>query len=169
MDLKMETDNNVVGSVRLATENDVEKIAKVEQRCFSEPWSENAFRSCLTDDTDLFVLEVNGVICGFAVFDRTLGIEAELQNIAVAPEVRGLRLSRLLMDAIIASARKNGVERIMLEVRASNEAALSLYTKYNFEKVGLRPGYYRHPTENAILMDLILDKAELSTGGEAVD
>lgn len=159
MDVKMATDNNIVPVVRAATEDDIAQIALLEQKCFSDPWSENAFRACITENaevTDLFTLELNGAVCGFAVFDRTLGNEAELHNIAVAPEMRGQRLSRLLMDAIIASARKNNVERIMLEVRASNEAAIALYTKYGFEKVGLRPGYYRHPTENAILMDLLL-------------
>ena len=149
----METDSTMV-KVRLASENDISDIAVIEQKCFSEPWSENTFRGCLNENTDLFVLEADGVICGFAVFDRTLGEEAELHNIAVAPDMRGRGLSRLLMDALIGSAKKNGVCRIMLEVRASNEAAIALYTKYGFEKVGVRPGYYRHPVENAILMDL---------------
>ena len=151
----METDR-ITGAVRPANENDIAAIAEIERKCFSEPWSENAFRSCLNESADLFVLEAEGAIGGFAVFDRTLGNEAELHNIAIAPEMRGKGLSRLLMDAIIASAHQNNVERIMLEVRASNEAAIALYTKYGFEKVGLRPGYYRHPTENAILMDLLL-------------
>jgi len=157
----METDNSVY-AIRHADESDIEKIAEVEKLCFSDPWSENLFRCCLTEQTDLLALTSNGEICGYAVFDRTLGNEAELQNIAIAPDMRGRRLSRLLMDAIVDSAKRNGIGRIMLEVRASNEAAIALYTKYGFEKVGLRPGYYRHPTENAILMDLILDKTELS-------
>ena len=152
----METDNKNAALVRLAAENDIAEIVAIEQKCFSDPWSENTFLSCLNETTDLFVLEANGDICGYAVFDRTLGNEAELQNIAVAPESRGRGFSRLLMDAIIDSSSRNGVVRIMLEVRASNEAAIALYTKYGFDKVGLRPGYYRHPTENAILMDLLL-------------
>ena len=152
----MESDNNTVCAVRYATENDIAAVAQIEQRCFSDPWSENSFRLCLSENTDFFLLEADGVVCGYAVFDRTLGNEGELHNIAVAPEIRGKGLSRLLMDALVDSAKRNGVERVMLEVRASNEAAIALYTKYGFEKVGLRPGYYRNPTENAILMDLML-------------
>ena len=64
----------------------------------------------------------------------------------------------MLMDAIIESTKTHGADKIMLEVRASNAPAIALYTKYGFEKVGLRPAYYRHPTETAILMDLDLDK-----------
>ena len=149
----METNN--IGRVRLATEDDIAEIVAIEQKCFADPWSENAFRSSFNETTDIFVLEVDGRIGGFAVFDRILGTEAEVHIIAVDPDLRGKGYSKLLMDAMVASATKNGIERIMLEVRASNEVAISLYKKYGFEKVGLRPAYYRNPVENAILMDLL--------------
>ena len=149
----METNTN--SRVRLATEDDVAEIVSIERKCFSDPWSENAFRSSFNETTDIFVLETEGRICGFAVFDRTLGTEAEIHVIAVDPDMRGRGASKLLMDAMVDSAAKNGVCRIMLEVRASNEVAISLYAKYGFEKVGLRPGYYRNPVESAILMDLL--------------
>ena len=151
----METDN-ILGKVRLATDKDISEIASIEQKCFADPWSENAFRASLNETTDIFVLETDGRIGGFAVFDRTLGTEAEIHIIAVDPDMRGKGFSNLLMDSIVGSAVKNGVGRIMLEVRASNEVAISLYAKYGFEKVGLRPGYYRNPVESAILMDRVL-------------
>ena len=149
--------SNIVRKVRLATENDIPHIVIIEKQLYPDPWSENTFRSCLNDTTDFFVAEENGAVCGFAVLDRSLGIEAELHNIAVAPDHQGKGLSKLLMDAIINSVKKHGADKIMLEVRASNTPAISLYTKYGFEKVGLRPGYYKHPTETAILMDLNLE------------
>ena len=142
--------------MRPATEDDVSEITSIERKCFADPWSENAFRAAFNENTDIFVLEADGRIGGFAVFDRTLGTEAEIHVIAVDPELRGKGFSKLLMDAMVESAAKNGVERIMLEVRASNEPAISLYVKYGFEKVGLRPGYYRNPVESAILMDRVL-------------
>ena len=149
----METNTN--SRVRLATEDDIAEIVAIEQKCFADPWSENAFRSSFNETTDIFVLEVDGRIGGFAVFDRILGTEAEVHIIAVDPDLRGKGYSKLLMDAMIGSATQNGIVRIMLEVRASNEVAISLYAKYGFEKVGLRPGYYRNPVESAILMDLL--------------
>ncbi len=147
-------ENNNIGRVRLATEDDVSEIVSIERKCFTDPWSENAFRAAFNENTDIFVLDADGLLGGFAVFDRTLVTEAEIHIIAVDPDMRGKGFSKLLMDAMVGSADKNGVERIMLEVRASNEVAISLYTKYGFEKVGLRPGYYRNPVESAILMDL---------------
>ena len=149
--------NPIVGEVRRAIPDDATKIAEIESKCFSEPWSEQMLRSYILQGADVFVVSTEGEMCGFSVLDRSLVTEAEIHNVAILPEYRGKKLSRLLMDAMVSTARENGVTRIMLEVRASNQAAISLYTAYGFEKVGIRAGYYRNPTENAILMDLMLD------------
>ena len=155
--------SNKTYTVRLAAETDIPAVLAIEKELYTDPWTEISFLSCLTDNTDFFVVEetdgiTEAVICGFAVLDRSLGIEAELHNIAVASSHQGKGLAKMLMDAIIESTRTHGADKIMLEVRASNAPAIALYTKYGFEKVGLRPGYYRNPIETAILMDLNLDK-----------
>lgn len=155
--------SNKTYAIRLATESDIPAVLAIEKELYTDPWTEISFLSCLTDNTDFFIIEetdgiTEAVICGFAVLDRSLGIEAELHNIAIATSHQGKGLAKMLMDAIIESTITNGADKIMLEVRASNTPAISLYTKYGFEKVGLRPAYYRHPTETAILMDLDLDK-----------
>ena len=147
-------------SVRLAVKEDIDRIAELEQLSFSDPWSKEMLTSCFCDTTDIYVIEAEGNILGFSVLDRALITEAELYNIAIAPEARGKGLSHLLMKKMTDDAREKGITRIMLEVRASNEAALRLYTHHGFEKVGLRAGYYRNPTENAILMDLMVEEAK---------
>jgi ribosomal-protein-alanine N-acetyltransferase len=45
-----------------------------------------------------------------------------------------------------------GGDLATLEVRVSNVAAQSLYQKYGFAKVGLRPHYYRDRGEDALIM-----------------
>ena len=156
--------NPIVGIIRRAVPDDIDAIAEIERQSFSEPWSEQTLLSYLEQGCDIFVVTLDGTVCGFSVLDRSLITEAELYNIAVAPEHRGKGLSRLLMDAMIDVARKNSITRIMLEVRASNQTAIALYTAYGFEKVGIRAGYYRHPTENAILMDLMLNQKQAELG-----
>jgi len=47
---------------------------------------------------------------------------------------------------------KNGVDRVYLEVRASNRAAIALYEKCGFNCIGKRSAYYRYPTEDALVM-----------------
>jgi len=40
----------------------------------------------------------------------------------------------------------------MLEVRASNDPARLLYEKLGFQQAGRRPGYYRNPREDALIL-----------------
>ena len=143
-------------NVRNAVSGDIPRLVEIEAEAFSGGWTEASFGLCLSDGKDLLVLESSDGICGFAVLDRTLGDEAELLNIAILSEMRGKGLSLLLMDKILESATAHGIGRIMLEVRVSNAAAIALYNRYGFTKVGLRPGYYKNPTEDAFLMDLLL-------------
>ena len=142
--------------VRRAAPADVDGMLAVERASFSEPWSEILLRDCFNDTTDVLVLVAEGVIGGFCIVDRALGDEAELQNIALLPSLRGQGLSHLLLKAALKEAKARGVTRVMLEVRVSNAAARALYRHWGFETVGRRPRYYRHPTEDAVLMDVHL-------------
>ena len=45
-----------------------------------------------------------------------------------------------------------GLEKLTLEVRESNSAAISLYTKMGYVSDGIRPKFYENPRENAIIM-----------------
>ena len=139
-------------SVRDVLDTDLPMIAELEKRCFSTPWSENAFASQIAAESVFKVLTADGEIAGYAIIDTQILPESELFNIAVAPEHRGKGLSRLLMDAALADAQKRGAETVLLEVRASNAAAIGLYEKYGFVRNGVRKGYYSHPKEDAVLM-----------------
>lgn len=93
---------------------------------------------------------------GFAVASL-LPPQAELETIVVAPEFRGQGLGRLLYSALAVELRKLHVTEILLEVRASNHAALGLYRSLGFVESGRRKGYYADPVEDALLMRLPLD------------
>jgi len=71
-------------------------------------------------------------------------------------DFRGRGLGRVLMDALIDVARRWGSERVFLEVRESNAAAISLYENSGFEVVGRTKGYFRNPREDALNMRLIV-------------
>ena len=81
------------------------------------------------------------------------GIEAEIMNVSVSEDFRrrGIALDMLgVLRGILR--RERGVEKIFLEVRASNEPAIRLYEKCGFKREGLRKGFYRKPTEDALVM-----------------
>ncbi len=82
-----------------------------------------------------------GGLVGYAVAAR-LPFEAELQALLVDETRRGQGLARQLLAAVVDQARDWGSERLLLEVRAGNAAAIALYRRAGFQEDGLRRGYY---------------------------
>ena len=78
--------------------------------------------------------------------------EAELANLAVAPDRRRQGIGRYLLDAAMVEAVAGGAASLYLEVRESNVAARALYGARGFVAVGRRPSYYRNPAEDALLL-----------------
>lgn len=78
--------------------------------------------------------------------------EAHITNIAVRQQYQGMGLGELLLIATIDLSRELKASFMTLEVRASNLIAQNLYSKYGFEKTGLRRAYYLDNREDAIIM-----------------
>ena len=78
--------------------------------------------------------------------------EFYLDNLAVFPQHRHKGAARAILLALrdFALAQKGAF--LTLEVRPSNTAAIALYEKHGFRQAGLRPGYYQHPREDAVIM-----------------
>lgn len=140
------------GMVRPMRAEDLESVALLERTCFSESWSENLLRSGLDNRLDSYlVYEEAGTVLGYCVL-RTLADEGEIQRIAVNPAFRRQGIARKLMESMAAVARMKGAREVALEVRESNESARKLYESYGFRQEAVRRGYYRNPTEDAIIM-----------------
>ena len=77
--------------------------------------------------------------------------EGNLVSIGVEEDFREMGIATELLDILYEQALERGVTSINLEVRESNEAAISLYEKEGFERVGKRPDFYRNPSEDAVL------------------
>jgi len=127
---------------------DAQKIIKIENACFSSPWSEGSINDALNNPNSHFYLAyVDGKPAGYMGLQIFSG-EGYVTNVATLPEYR----RRGIAKALINKALENEMEFITLEVRESNIPAINLYSSFGFEKVGTRPNYYSNPTENAILM-----------------
>ena len=87
--------------------------------------------------------------------------EAQVYNIAIAPEFRREGIGEALLRHMIAKAEDDGCVLVTLEVRGGNEAAMALYKKLGFREVGRRKGYYAKGGEDAVLMDLDLRRIEV--------
>jgi ribosomal-protein-alanine acetyltransferase len=122
-------------------------------------WSEQTYLSIFkpgASERILWVIEERGNLQGFLVARFTL-TECELENLVVSESQRRRGLASELVRSLIASARERNLERILLEVRESNEAARALYGKLGFQENGRRKAYYNHSPEDAILLALTLN------------
>ena len=93
----------------------------------------------------------DGVVCGYVGSQSVLD-GADMMNIAVHPDYRKQGIAYNLVDKLIGLLKAKNVISLSLEVRVSNENAISLYHKMGFEVIGRRPGYYRNPREDAYIM-----------------
>lgn len=138
-------------------EKDIPAVTVIDHEAFGEnAWSEDALRSELQrDDAVMFSALVNGEVAGY-IGMRTVLDEGYVDNVAVAPRFRRHGIGRALVQALILAGRERALHFITLEVRISNEAALSLYQQMGFQDAGLRKGFYSFPKEDARLMTLYL-------------
>ena len=128
------------------------QIAELEKLCFSAPWSESSIIYELTNPLSLWLVAVeDGIVAGY-VGSQSVMDEADMMNIAVAPQYRRQGVACELVQRLVAALADNGVRCLTLEVRASNEAARALYDKLDFHEVGRRPNYYRNPKEDALIL-----------------
>ncbi len=149
--------------VRKATVQDVTEMIRLERQCpTTTHWSEQRYVDLLADRAEsptrlTLVAQEDGssALVGFLVA-RRLPPEWELENIVVAPEVRGTGIGKQLMNTLLAQARQTQSDAILLEVRASNTAARRLYENLGFREAGCRKGYYTNPNEDAVLYSKIL-------------
>ena len=135
------------------TETQLEQIEKIEQQCFSCPWTLDQLRSQLSDERHVFLAAVDagGTVLGYVGMMFVLD-EGYISNVAVAPDFRRQGVADSLISALMTRAEELALAFVTLEVRAGNEPAKSLYAKHGFVPVGRRKNYYDLPKEDAILM-----------------
>jgi ribosomal-protein-alanine N-acetyltransferase len=85
--------------------------------------------------------------------------EAHIVTIAVRDEYRRRGIGEMLLIASIELALMNERSAVTLECRVSNDAAIALYEKYGFQRLGIRPRYYSDNREDAVIMTV--DRVDL--------
>lgn len=135
------------------------QVAELEQLCFADPWSEKALELLLGDGAYGAVCLQEGRVMAYGGV-LWAPFEGQITNIATHPNARRCGMGAAVLEHLIAVAIERGCEQLSLEARVSNMPAISLYERYGFEKMGLRRGFYKHPTEDAYVMCLSLDKSK---------
>jgi ribosomal-protein-alanine N-acetyltransferase len=139
--------------LREMTEADLDAVLHIEREVHAHPWTLGNFSDALRSGYQCKVFESAGVMLGYAVIMLAVD-EAELLDIAIDKGHQRKGIGRKLLDAILSLARHENMRRMVLEVRASNQAAIALYRASGFEQIGLRRDYYlaANGREDAILM-----------------
>jgi ribosomal-protein-alanine N-acetyltransferase len=140
--------------VERAALGDLEAVAGLQSRTFTNPWAADALRWELenTDVARLYVAHASsGAVIGYCacwlVFD-----ELHVNSLAVESEWRRHGVARRLWQRAAADARAEGARSATLEVRRSNEAARALYEALGFRVEGVRHNYYQNPREDALIL-----------------
>lgn len=142
-------------SIGLMTLGDVDAIHRIEESCFSVPWSREAFVKEATENrcARYIVLKEDGEAVAYAGVWFILD-EGHITNIAVRKDRRGLGYGRRVVEALIQLAADSGMSFLTLECRRSNVVAQSLYHSVGFVDVGYRKRYYADNNEDALVMVL---------------
>ena len=127
---------------------------EIERSCFEDPWSESLWMHYLPQT---FALFESDQLLAYAQCTIVLQ-EAELLRIAVTPSVRRRGIGKQMMSGLLRRLKQQGVERLMLEVRESNAAAIALYAASGLMLEGRRKHYYvieqTGQREDALLMGI---------------
>lgn len=134
-------------TLRPARPADIADLHRLERLVFGDDaWSEQSVRSELAGAGSVaWVAEADGVVVGYAM--ARSGDVVDLMRIAVHPAHRRRGVARELLAGVLVDP----VARVLLEVGATNEAALALYAATGFVEIDRRPRYYRDGTDAVVL------------------
>ena len=143
------------------TDAHLDQAEELEKLCFADPWSRELLAQTLDLENSFSIAAVEeGLLQGYASAQFVLD-EGAINNIAVHPDCRRQGIASRLLEALLVWGTAQRLAFLMLEVRPSNTAAYALYRKFGFETVGVRPNYYAHPKENALLMTYYFAKENI--------
>lgn len=121
-----------------------------------DPWQRAALARALADENRrCFVAVSNTQPIALACFMAVCG-SADLEMLAVRPSCRRQGVAKALLGHALGVLQRQGVQRVLLEARASNAAAIGLYRQLGFAVLANRPALYAHPREDGVLMAVSL-------------
>jgi len=142
-------------------DEDLDALMAIENASSPSPWARQVFLEEMAREwayVDVLRERANQQLLGFINF-WLVRDEVHILNIAVHPGTRREGHASRLMEHAITFAHRHRCRYVTLEVRRSNAGAQSLYKKYGFRPVGVRPSYYVENREDAIVMLLELTPA----------
>lgn len=138
---------------------DIEDVVAVERDAYPFPWTRGNFLDSLDSGYEAWVLrDTDERLLAYFLLMYVVE-EVHLLNITVRPDVQGHGLGSKLLDKVMALARDATMPAVLLEVRPSNQHALSVYQHLGFVPIGVRKNYY--PAAGTTREDAIVMRKKL--------
>ncbi|MDH5393432.1 MAG: ribosomal protein S18-alanine N-acetyltransferase [Gammaproteobacteria bacterium] len=126
---------------RLMRLDDVKSVFEIDKQVYPFPWTEGIFEDCIKTGHLCVVNEIDSQIVAYGIIGMIVD-EAHILNLSVSRPFQGKGYGRELLIYLLALMKRGNAVRALLEVRESNQTAISLYHSLGFEKIGTRKGYY---------------------------
>ena len=132
--------------------SDLNSIDAIEQRAYRTPWSRSMFASELAKASSVCIGAFDGEqLSGYVINSRYVDAW-HIMNVAVDPDFRHRGVATRLLEQVFELTKDDQRRGYTLEVRVSNDRAISLYEKLGFVRQGIRRGYYTDNREDALIM-----------------
>ena len=137
--------------IRRLTYADLPQVIAIERRAFPTPWSLAMFVLELSKPAGICLAAlIDGRLVGYLVCSRYDTVW-HVMNIAVDYRLLRRGIASALLEHLFDLADEPS-EQYTLEVRASNQGAISLYERFGFKPAGRRRAYYHDNREDALIM-----------------
>ena len=128
------------------------KLASIEQNIFGACWPPEVLKEKINKGEFLYwIFNKNNNIVGYLGIQKSLD-ELQILGIGILEEYRNTGLAKKLTTELIRFFKNSYQNKVILEVRESNIAAINLYKSVGFSQYGKRENYYKN--EDAILFEL---------------
>jgi [ribosomal protein S18]-alanine N-acetyltransferase len=143
-------------NIRTMEARDIDAVLAIQSACpETAQWVMWDYNRAAAGEMAGWIAEENGEVIGFLV-GRPVVSDFEILNFAVAPAARRRGAGAALLQQAIEFGKSIHAENTLLEVRASNLAALQFYERRDFRATGRRRRYYTAPVEDALVLTLRL-------------
>lgn len=132
-------------TIREAAIADLERLVEIERSAFEgDQLDRRAFRRAVGSPTmTCLVAEEAGRVLAYAILERRRGSSlARLTSIAVDAAAGRRGIGADLLGAAERACMAAGCDRLRLEVRADNQAAIGLYERRGYARFDETPDYY---------------------------
>jgi ribosomal-protein-alanine N-acetyltransferase len=141
--------------IKSLTPEHLPEMVQLDKACFDGLWTKSGYYRELTSpnshflglSTPNFCSQLLGMGCFWSILE-----EAHITILAIHPQYHRQGLGQALLYSLLKRAGELGLSRATLEVRASNQGAISLYQKFGFKTAGRRPHYYQDNDEDALIL-----------------